>query len=91
MPPSGFCDDKKSDSRHWSLLSDVHAGVINRREHLLQTSKTPQLRYGHRHVVLSNFSNEHRDVPPVNQQQKCLIKEICGTSDMKSNYFGPWT
>ena len=38
---------------------------------------------------LSIFSNEHQKVPPVNHRQKCLINGICGTFDMKSNYFGP--
>ena len=38
---------------------------------------------------LSIFSNEQQQVPPVNHKQKCLIKRICGTFDMKSNYYGP--
>ena len=35
------------------------------------------------------FSNEHQKVPPVNFQQKRLVKGICGTLDIKSNLFGP--
>ena len=34
------------------------------------------------------FSNQHPKVPPVNHQQNCLINGICGTCDIKSNYFG---
>ena len=35
------------------------------------------------------FSDEHQKVLPVSHQQKCSINGICGTFDIKSNYFGP--
>ena len=35
------------------------------------------------------FSNEHQNVQSVNHPQKYLINGICGSFDMKSNYFGP--
>ena len=39
---------------------------------------------------LSISSNEHQNILPVNHhKQKCLIKGICGSFDIKSNYFGP--
>ena len=34
-------------------------------------------------------SNKHQNMLPVNHQQKCLIKGICGIFDMKSNHVGP--
>ena len=60
--------------------------VITRREHLPWTSKIPPLR----DVVIAmwflSISDEHQNVPPVNHQQKCLIKGgVCGTFDIKSN------
>ena len=39
-------------------------------------------------IGVSLFSNKHQKVPPVNHQQIWLINGICGTLDIKSNYFG---
>ena len=47
---------------------------------------TAALQFG---SFLSVFSNEHRNAPPINHQQRCLINGICGTLDIKSNYFDP--
>ena len=34
-------------------------------------------------------SNENQKVLPVSRRQNCLIKGICGTFDITSNYVGP--
>ena len=46
-------------------------------------------RFGHGDVAFVYFSNEQQKLPPVNHQRKCLINRICGTFDIKPNYFDP--
>ena len=46
--------------------------------------------FGHSDVVFCSIcSKERQKVSPVNHQQKRLLNGICGTFDIKSNYFGP--
>ena len=46
-------------------------------------------RFDHGDVVFCLFLETNIKVPPVSHQQKRLIKGICSTFEMKSNYFDP--